>query len=135
MSGQSCKRIRPDLCMQPPRALYVHVPFCRGKCRYCDFYSAVFDSSPVRRYLPAVRRELDARRESLARPLQSIYLGGGTPTALGPDLLSELLAMLAPLADAATQLSIEANPCTVDERVAAALVAGGAKQRSERGAR
>lgn len=119
-----------------PRGLYVHVPFCLAKCRYCDFYSmaapraaeislAAGCPAPMKRFLQALAAELRSRQAVLALPLESIYVGGGTPTALGPGLLAELLSLVAPLRGPDTEFSVEANPGTVDLAVAAALAAGG----------
>ncbi len=105
------------------RALYIHVPFCRAKCRYCDFYSV--EVAPAgeaedaahrglaQRYLSAVAAELNMHRGDLARPLVSVFLGGGTPTVLDPEHLRRLLELVRPLTDRATEFSVEANPGTL----------------------
>ncbi len=110
---------------EPIRALYVHVPFCRRKCRYCDFYSEPVEDALADRYLAAVLTELQPGKALLARPLSSIFLGGGTPNALGPDRLRQLLAGLAPYVAEATEFSIELNPVAVDDELAEILIAAG----------
>lgn len=109
----------------PPLGLYIHIPFCTAKCPYCDFYS-----------LPAAPALLDAytaRLESLlllyapARPLSTIYFGGGTPTLLGPDRLARLLEAVGkrfPIAPA-PEITLEANPTSVNRSLFAALRAAG----------
>lgn len=90
-------------------AAYVHVPFCRRLCPYCDF--AVQVGGDIDRYVAAVLAEIDAA-EPFPRPLDAIYLGGGTPTALPTEALHRLLDHLAQrfgiAADA--EVSLEANP-------------------------
>lgn len=107
------------------RAVYVHVPFCRAKCRYCDFFSISHDALQAGRFIHAARKELRANLSSLQLPLASVFFGGGTPTVLGPDLLAELLATFAPLIDSHTEFSVEANPGTVDAALAGVLVRHG----------
>ncbi|HUT01952.1 MAG TPA: radical SAM family heme chaperone HemW [Phycisphaerae bacterium] len=111
----------------PPdcRALYVHVPFCAAKCRYCDFYSLAFDAPVAQRYLRAVAAELRSRCALLSAPLASVFLGGGTPTVLGAGLLEELLSLCRPWIDRDTEFSVEANPGTLDAPVVEVLAAGG----------
>ena len=132
MPSQVCKQICDELSLQPPGALYVHVPFCLRKCRYCDFYSLPRDPAAAGDYVEAALAELAWHSLSscvrtgwgpvpLRTPLASIYLGGGTPTAIGPALLRRLLEAIRPLADEATEFTVEANPGTVDGAVAAAL--------------
>ena len=106
-------------------ALYVHVPFCRRKCRYCDFYSVPVDDALADRYLAAVARELRWGQDLLAGPLSSIFLGGGTPNAMGPTRLKQLLADLAPHASQTTEFSVELNPVAVDANLADILIASG----------
>lgn len=106
-------------------ALYVHVPFCRAKCRYCDFYSHVDAPEVMDAYLEAVLAEQRLRASEIRRPITSLYFGGGTPTALGADRLKRLLRALTPLTGEDAEISVETNPGTVDAAVAEALVEGG----------
>lgn len=110
------------------RALYVHVPFCLSKCRYCDFYSSAGDPEAMDAYVEAILVERRLREDQLSPPLQSLYFGGGTPTVLGPRRLSRLLGELTSLTDAEAEISVEANPGTVTADVAAALMEGGANR-------
>ena len=86
--------------------LYVHIPFCVRKCRYCDFPSQALDAGNplVDRYLAALARESAQRRVEIARPLHSIYIGGGTPTLLTGEQLrrlwEEVIALFPRLDDA-----------------------------------
>jgi oxygen-independent coproporphyrinogen-3 oxidase len=120
-----CKENQGEVSACPCGALYVHVPFCRGKCRYCGFYSVRLKASLARRYVRAAERELSSYAGRLSRPLASVFLGGGTPTCLGAELLGGLLEVLAPWLDERTEFSVEANPGTVDPTMARLLAAGG----------
>ena len=107
--------------------LYIHIPFCVRKCRYCDFYSvpctdAVYGGSSADRtaYVNALLSELDARREELkGEKPKSIFVGGGTPTILSCDELETFItgirASLFPdSADDETEFTVECNPGTLD---------------------
>ncbi len=93
-------------------SLYVHVPFCAAKCDYCAFYSVPGASAEARRaYLDRVAAELAASSSHCA-PLESIYVGGGTPSSLADDELGELLAAVrarVAIADGA-EFTVECNP-------------------------
>jgi oxygen-independent coproporphyrinogen-3 oxidase len=100
------------------------VPFCDGKCAYCAFYSVRFTPAAADGYLDALAREMDlARREAGALAPETIYIGGGTPSALGADRLRRLCGMVRRGVDAAAvrEWTVEANPGTLTEQKAAAL--------------
>jgi len=118
MVKRHCKKKHNPLSHCRPAALYIHVPFCRAKCRYCDFYSHSGRQDLFDAYVGAVSRELDARKDALAAPLTSVFVGGGTPTVLGPELLTNLLALVAPWIDRATEFSVEANPDSLSPELA-----------------
>ncbi|MHB9023164.1 MAG: radical SAM family heme chaperone HemW [Armatimonadota bacterium] len=107
------------------RGLYVHVPFCVRKCRYCDFASQARDLDPSLpdRYLEALAREARLRRDELAGPAGSIFIGGGTPTVLSGDglrrLWHEAIDLFPRRPDA--EVTIEANPGTLNEDVLSAI--------------
>lgn len=108
-----------------PRAAYVHVPFCAHKCGYCDFASLAGMDHLADRYLAALEREMAMM--GAPQEVETIFVGGGTPTRLDVDQLARLVAMIArwfPLA-AGGEWTVEANPGTLDEAKADALAAGG----------
>lgn len=108
------------------QSLYVHVPFCESKCDYCDFYSiAPIDLELISRYLQALRIELQLRGGVLDTPLKTVFIGGGTPTFLSAEKLSEFFSIFNSLVDDDTEFSIESNPGTLDERKVDVLLAGG----------
>lgn len=100
--------------------VYLHIPFCRAKCVYCDFFSVPAATAPVPDYLRALEREMElaARILDLAdRRVFSVYLGGGTPTILTAAWLAGLLQKVAGVfsLDPECEITVEANPGTVDE--------------------
>jgi len=110
-------------------ALYIHIPFCRSRCRYCAFSTFAGLEFLHHRYLQALMLELEhlAAGSSFARPLQTVFLGGGTPTILSADRLNALLAHVGDLFGLGSdpEISLEANPGTVDEAKLVALREGG----------
>jgi oxygen-independent coproporphyrinogen III oxidase len=96
-----------------PRHLYVHVPFCARRCSYCDFSIAVRKAVPATEYAEAVGREMDIRfGDGEPWELDTLYLGGGTPSKLGAagvGALMDALAARVTLAPAA-EVTLEANP-------------------------
>lgn len=107
--------------------IYVHIPYCLQKCRYCAFAS-VAEAVPSARYVDAVLAEAGRRlKDAGNRRVATLYLGGGTPSLLDGDDLARLVAgvdALVPLAPD-VELTVEANPETIDERKARALKAAG----------
>ena len=101
--------------------LYVHVPFCRTKCPYCDFYS-VPSLSLVPAWLDAIQREVLIYRDRF-RPFDSLYLGGGTPTILGSRELARLMgALFQDLSFSRDpEITIEANPDDITKEKTALL--------------
>jgi oxygen-independent coproporphyrinogen III oxidase len=116
----------------PPRHLYVHVPFCARRCSYCDFSIAVRHEVPVGDYIDGIRRELELRARTIsggAEPmrLDTLYLGGGTPSRLGSDGVAELLETIRAHAswNANAEVTLEANPDDVTANTARAWRAAG----------
>ena len=69
--------------------LYIHIPFCRQICTYCDFYTTAA-VGPRDRLFEALLREMDIRRDYI-KELDTIYIGGGTPSLLPPDKIETLI--------------------------------------------
>ncbi|HEX5028419.1 MAG TPA: radical SAM family heme chaperone HemW [Gaiellaceae bacterium] len=107
--------------MSGVRHLYVHLPFCAHRCGYCDFVTVVGRGDQHGAYVGAVLAELELHRDVLDERLDTIFLGGGTPTFTEPDALARLLAGL----PAAEEITAEANPETVTAELAERLRAGG----------
>jgi oxygen-independent coproporphyrinogen-3 oxidase len=103
--------------MTGARHLYVHLPFCAHRCGYCDFVTAVGRRDQHGAYVDALLAELELERGVLAPKVETIFLGGGTPTFTEPAALERLLDAL-PDAD---EVTVEANPETVTPALAALL--------------
>jgi oxygen-independent coproporphyrinogen-3 oxidase len=103
------------------RHLYVHLPFCAHRCGYCDFVTVVGRTGEHDRYVDALLRELEVERGVLAGEVETVFLGGGTPTFLGRSALARVLGALPP----AQEMTVEANPETVTPELAGLLRASG----------
>jgi oxygen-independent coproporphyrinogen-3 oxidase len=103
--------------------LYVHIPFCARICPYCAFYKDLLDRSQTGRFCEAILRDLDQQCASFALSPETIYFGGGTPTALTTSQLEFLLGGFRERLDLSSlaEWTIEANPGSVSARKAALL--------------
>jgi oxygen-independent coproporphyrinogen-3 oxidase len=99
------------------RHLYVHLPFCAHRCGYCDFVTVVGKGDQHAAYVDALVAELEREGHALARDLETVFLGGGTPTFTEPAELERLLRAL----PAAREVTVEANPETVTPALAELL--------------
>ena len=107
-----------------PRAAYIHVPFCAHHCGYCDFAVAVGQDHLIELYLDALEIELAGLREP--HPVETIFIGGGTPTHLSAKQLQRLLESLArwlPLGG--SEFTFESTPDSLDAEKAALLASFG----------
>ena len=106
-------------------ALYVHIPFCETKCPYCDFNSYRVAGRDVGGYFDALAREMDARGVPQRPP--TLFLGGGTPTVVEPDVLAryldDILGRLEP--DPDREFTVESNPGSLTPEKIAVLVERG----------
>jgi oxygen-independent coproporphyrinogen-3 oxidase len=111
-----------------PRAAYVHVPFCAHRCGYCDFATVAGADSLADRYLGALEREMSTLEEP--QDVDTIFVGGGTPTQLDCDQLGRLLAIIERWLRLSPggEWTVEANPGTLDERKLDVLREGGVKR-------
>lgn len=112
----------------PPKHIYVHVPFCRRRCSYCDFAIAVRRDVPVDQFIVTVMREITVRHPgAAAADIDTLYFGGGTPSSLGADGVARLVERLRErfwFGDGA-EVTLEANPDDVTIEAAAAWHAAG----------
>jgi oxygen-independent coproporphyrinogen-3 oxidase len=108
----------PRLAALPPLSLYVHVPWCVRKCPYCDFNSHELRASlPERDYVEALITDLEQVLPRIwGRPVYTVFFGGGTPSLLSPQAVDDLLQAIRARVrlDAAAEVTLEANPGTVD---------------------
>ncbi len=107
--------------MSGARHLYVHLPFCAHRCGYCDFVTVVGRGDQHAAYIDALLAELELERARLAPAVETVFLGGGTPTFTRPNQLARLLDAL----PCSSETTVEANPETVTPEVAALLHAHG----------
>ena len=99
-----------------PLELYVHIPFCVRKCQYCDFLSGPSDEETKDRYIEALLKEICAAEHTEDYEIVSVFIGGGTPSALKAEAIASIMRTLQEqfffCEDA--EVTIEANPGTVD---------------------
>ena len=106
------------------RHLYIHLPFCAHRCGYCAFVVHVGQLDRRDAYLDALLGELERERGRLG-PLETVFLGGGTPTLMGAERLERLLEAIGPLLAPGAEVTIEANPETVDRSLLERLLRAG----------
>ncbi|MDN3516910.1 radical SAM family heme chaperone HemW [Aquisalimonas lutea] len=116
----------------PPLGLYVHLPWCVRKCPYCDFNShAAPEQLPVETYLAALRADLDRELERAGgRTIASVFIGGGTPSLFPPEAVGRVLDWLAPHLEAGAEITLEANPGTLEQGRFAAFRSAGVNRLS-----
>ncbi len=103
----------------PPLSLYIHIPWCIHKCPYCDFNSYQIQGNiPENEYIIALLTDLeqDLHRIEKERVVQSIFIGGGTPSVLSPKAIDHLLSGIRTRLSVAVdaEITLEANPGTID---------------------
>ncbi len=113
-----------------PRAAYVHIPFCEHICYYCDFNKVFLKNQPVAEYLDALEREIELTLQQYPTDrLETIFIGGGTPTALNEQKMQRLMDIiskhLVPLTDETLEYPVESNPDGVSPEKLDIMKAGG----------
>ncbi|MDE3049157.1 MAG: radical SAM protein, partial [Nitrospirota bacterium] len=105
----------------PLLGLYLHIPFCRQRCDFCAFYLEIYRESRAEAFLRSLIHEIELsahQHVSPGRPIQSVYLGGGTPTVLAAGqliaILFEIRRHLTLASDC--EITVEAHPSTISER-------------------
>jgi len=105
------------------RHLYIHIPFCASRCGYCDFFSTAGKMELAPAYMDALMVELGECRGAIE--LDTVYVGGGTPTVLGVELIERLLSEVQSRCRPGAELTVEANPSTMTPGMAAMLAGAG----------
>ncbi|MCH2513085.1 MAG: radical SAM family heme chaperone HemW [Dehalococcoidia bacterium] len=129
MTTSSAKPVVPASGM----GLYVHVPFCKTKCPYCDFNTYQGIENLMEPFLPALTTEVECWGETLDHPaVKSVFFGGGTPSYLPPGYIEKILASIQESfkVDPAAEITIEANPGDLDEAACAGILAQGVNRLS-----
>ncbi len=93
---------------RPVEAIYIHIPFCQHICDYCDFPKLQYFRIFAEKYLSCLKREMESY--NIPNTIKTIYVGGGTPTALEDDLFLELLKIIKPYTGLVEEYTFEANP-------------------------
>lgn len=116
------------------KGLYIHIPFCHQICHYCDFNKVFFKDQPVDGYIDSLGKELALWKAegALDKPLETIFLGGGTPTSLTPEQLKKLLGYIHQYVPMAENLewTSEANPDELTREKMQVLFDGGVNRLS-----
>src|SRR5271167_2178057 len=111
--------------------IYISVPFCRTKCSFCNFASGVFSHALFDRYVEQVCAEIAAAEQvaqelggNFVRGVDSIYLGGGTPSVLAPDQLERLFRAVRDNfdVDPVAEITVECAPSTISDEILEALL-------------
>ena len=107
--------------------IYIHIPFCKSKCPYCDFYSFKADEKAKDSYLTAVLSYLEEYRSKITDGVDTVYFGGGTPSFFGGERIKEILSYIKDnykvTRDA--EITVECNPSSVDEMLVKSLSEAG----------
>ncbi len=117
------------------RGVYIHIPFCHQICNYCDFNKFYFKNQPVDEYIEALGKEMalaTQKNPESFRHIETIFLGGGTPTALSPQQLDKLLTLIRtyiPM-NCVTEFTSEANPDELSAEKLQVLFEGGVNRLS-----
>lgn len=114
--------------MNSRAGIYIHIPFCETRCHYCNFATGGYESDLARRYVAALCAEIEqAEVTDGMRRVDSIYFGGGTPTTLTVEQLSDIIELCRAKFDVSpdTEITSEANPGTISQEFLADLRAAG----------
>ena len=95
--------------------LYLHIPFCKTKCPYCDFYSMRGNESDKDMYMISLVESMEAWSDRLERKADTIYIGGGTPSVLGGANIAMLIRRAKNLFGVDGEITVECNPSAVEE--------------------
>ncbi len=127
--------LAPSVSHSEPLGLYIHIPYCASRCHYCDFNTYRFDAAEADQYLQGLAQEIDlyAGVEAVRdRRVGSVFFGGGTPSILTASQIIGILerCRAAFVLEDAAEISLEANPGTVDVQKLRALKEGGVNRLS-----
>ena len=105
--------------MKKPLSIYIHIPFCKSKCHYCNFVSVVAGQEKIDQYIEMLKREivLRANEFSPSHEIVSVYIGGGTPSSLSENKIQDVLHTIYTSFNVTNnaEITIEINPATVDK--------------------
>ena len=106
-----------------PVGIYIHIPFCKRKCNYCDFCSEAADEAKIERYTDTLCEEITAYKDGKSISVDTVFFGGGTPSVLSPRLFGKIISSLRKSFDIlpGAEITAEVNPGTVTEEKARAF--------------
>lgn len=107
-------------------SLYIHIPFCKRRCIYCNFYSSIYDPDTASSFVDTIVSQIS----SLDRTVHSIYIGGGTPSAFDRKVLGKLLSALKSFSIKSGEFTMEANPESIDDDKLKLLIDSGVNRLS-----
>lgn len=115
-------------------AVYVHIPFCKHICHYCDFNKVYLQNQPIAQYVNALDKEMELTVNKFPpKPIRTIYVGGGTPTALPANLLEKVMKSISfhfPNEHKAIEWTVEVNPGEVEDELFFSLMESGVNRLS-----
>lgn len=95
--------------------IYIHIPFCKSKCPYCDFYSLRKGENDFENYKKAVIKSLEKWARLTDKKADTLYLGGGTPSLIGEEILCEIIQKAKELFGCDGEITVECNPSCIGE--------------------
>lgn len=131
LGGVEFSRIKPEIRDDKDKiGLYIHIPFCKAPCPFCPYIRYPWDPKLKQPYVEAVKKEIDLYRERLGDvKIDSIYVGGGTPTIM-PEGVAEILEHARSAFEVKGDIGIESNPDDLDEKTLALLHEAGVRKLS-----
>src|SRR5215211_1925524 len=95
--------------------IYIHVPFCRSRCSYCDFATGAYEGALAERYVRALAREIESFEDDIRDEVDTVYFGGGTPSLLTSAQVARVLGAVGRRfrVQAGAEVTLEMNPGTV----------------------
>lgn len=95
--------------------IYVHIPFCKSKCPYCDFYSLRYTDDLMDRYLSALMEDIRETAKTVSEEIDTVYFGGGTPSVFGGERIAEILSVIKECYKLSNpEITVECNPSTMN---------------------
>ena len=100
--------------------IYIHIPFCKQKCKYCDFISYSNKEEKIKEYIKALQKEIQIKLKKYQKEylVDTIYLGGGTPSYIEPEKIVDIIKTVKNIIQMKenVEITIEVNPGTVTKR-------------------
>src|ERR1700720_3386455 len=95
--------------------IYIHIPFCRARCSYCDFATGMYESALAEKYVRAVAKETREWNEGEPEDVDTIYFGGGTPSLLSPSQIRQILDAVHSRFNVVSgaEVTLEMNPANI----------------------